>query len=87
MQVRCRLVYQHCYGLLLFVMAIILLLDMVGAFIDISRWIHGVFVVIISGFGIFDSIGLLGACFWAKEMMILVVSFSSNECFIHKKLN
>ena len=50
--------YQHYYGLLLFIMAIILFLDMVGVFKDISRLIHGVFVVIISGFGISDSIAI-----------------------------
>ena len=42
----------------------------IGAFKGISRWIHGVFVVIISGFGISDSICILSSCFWAKEMMV-----------------
>ena len=51
--------YRHYYGLLFFIMAIILLLDMVGVFRDIFRWIHGLLVVMISGFDIYDSIGIL----------------------------
>ena len=49
---------QHYYGLFLFIMTIFLLLDMVGAFKGTFRWIQGVFVAIISGFGISDSIGV-----------------------------
>ena len=71
--------YRHYYGLLFFIMAIILLLDMVGSSKGISRWIHGVFVVIISGFGNSHSIGIYNSCFRAKEMMRWADLCSSND--------
>ena len=69
---------QHYYGLLLFIMTIILLLDMIRAFRDISKWIQGVFIVVISGFGIFDFIGTLRLVFWEKDIVILAYLCSNN---------
>ena len=37
----------------------------------ISRWIHGVLVVITSGFEVSDSIGILSLLIQAKEMEIV----------------
>ena len=60
-------------------MTIFYLLDMVGAFRSTVRRIHGVFVVIISGFSIYGSIGIFSSFFRAKEIMILAYLFSNSD--------
>ena len=78
---------QHYYGLLL-LWPYFIIWTWFWASKSISRWILGVFIVIISGFDIFDSIGIFKSWFWEKKMMMLAVLFPNNDywCFAFKRM-